>query len=337
MRTCLVTGGGGFLGMAIVKKLLAQGAAVKVLARRHHDDVEQLGAHCLMGDLADASVVDNACQECDTVFHTASKAGIWGPDSEYEKTNVLGSRNLLQACQRNRVKTLVYTSTPSVIYHPRAVIENIQEDIEYPTEFECAYARTKAQAEQELLKADGIAGVRITSLRPHLIYGPGDPHLIPRVIQRAKAGQLPQIGDGTNKVDLTYVDNAADAHLLAAEHIDTAGGQAYFISDGQPVVLWQWIGQLLQQLDIPPIKRRLPLGLTRALGACLEMVYHLLDIKTEPKMTRFTAQQLATSHYFNISKARQDLHYEPRVSGEEGLKRLVEWIKAGGLDTIAIS
>lgn len=333
MSTCLVTGGGGFLGLAIVKKLLARGDKVKVLSRRYHKCLDGLEAEFISADITDASAVRNACQGCGIVFHVASKAGIWGPDSEYEAVNIDGCRNVIEGCRSQKVPVLVYTSTPSVIYHPQAKIENIQEDIPYPTQFECAYARTKAAAEREVLAANGPE-LATVAIRPHLIYGPGDPNLIPRVLKRAKAGQLPQVGDGTNKVDITYIDNAAQAHLLAAEHIDEAAGKAYFISDGSPVVLWSWIAELLQMTGVQPIKRKLSLSATRAVGAVLEGVYKILRIKNEPKMTRFTAQQLATSHYFNISNAKRDLHYEPEVSGEEGLKRLAAWVNATGIDNL---
>ncbi len=333
MATCLVTGGGGFLGLAIVKKLRARGDRVKVLSRRYHQCLEGLNVEFIQADITAADAVTQACADCQVVFHVASKAGIWGPDSEYEAINIQGCRNVISGCRQQRVPVLVYTSTPSVIYHPNAKIENIQEDIPYPQQFECAYARTKATAEREVLAANS-PGLATVAIRPHLIYGPGDPNLIPRVLKRAKAGSLPQVGDGSNKVDITYVDNAAQAHLLAAEHIKEAAGKAYFISDGEPVVLWSWIGELLKLVGLPPLKRRLSLKATRTVGAILEAVYHLLRIKTEPKMTRFTAQQLATSHYFNIANARRDLHYAPEVSGEEGLQRLAQWVNEVGIDNL---
>lgn len=333
MKTCLVTGGGGFLGLAIVKKLRARGDIVRVLSRRRHPGLDGLGVEFIAADLADSKKVDKACQGCDIVFHVASKAGIWGPDSEYERVNCEGCHHVVQGCLQHHVRTLVYTSTPSVIYHPDAKIENIQEDVLYPNKFECAYARTKARAEQEVLCANG-SELATVALRPHLIYGPGDPNLIPRVLQRAKAGRLPIVGDGTNKVDITYVDNAAQAHLLAAEHIAECAGKAYFISDGKPVVLWNWIGELLKRVNLPPLKHRVSLGTARTVGAAMEGLYRLFRVKREPKMTRFTAQQLATSHYFNIANARRDLHYEPEVSGEEGLRRLVEWVNATGIDNL---
>jgi len=327
MSDCLVLGGGGFLGQALVRQLRERGDRVTVMARQRHAAVEALGARSLQGDLRDLEAVEAACQGRDVVFHVASKAGIWGAEADYQAINVEGTRNVLAACRRARVPRMVYTSTPSVIY-PTGSIEGVDESIPYPARFECAYARTKAAAEKLVLQAHGQEGLATVALRPHLIYGPGDPHLIPRVLQRAREGKLFRVGPGTNRVDLTYVDNAAQAHVLAADRAETAGGRAYFLSDGAPVVLWTWLAELLEQVGIPPVRRSLPYGLTRALGAIMEGLYALLGLPGEPKMTRFLASQLATSHWFDISAARRDLGYEPRVSGVEGTRRLVEWIRA---------
>ncbi|MBQ7530044.1 NAD-dependent epimerase/dehydratase family protein [bacterium] len=333
MSKALVVGGGGFLGQALVTKLVARGDQVRILARGNYSHLEALGVECLRGDITKKEDVLAATSGVDVVYHTASKAGIWGDFAEYERINVQGTRHILQACLENKVKVLVYTSTPSVIYHPKAKIENIQENVPYPDEFDCAYAQTKAQAEKEVLAAN-CANLATVAIRPHLIYGPGDTHLIPRVVERALKGQLFQVGDGTNKVDITYVDNAALAHINAFENIDECAGKAYFISDGEPVVLWDWINELLNKIEAPPIKFRIPFLLTWCLGAVLEFVYKLLKKKEEPKMTRFTAEQLATSHYFNIDNARRDLHYVPEVSGQEGLNKLVAWVKSQGNLTV---
>ncbi|MGM9999223.1 MAG: NAD-dependent epimerase/dehydratase family protein [Candidatus Bruticola sp.] len=333
MAKVLVVGGGGFLGKALVKRLIARGDSVRSLARGSYPEIESLGAEVMRGDIVSSETSLEAVAGCEAVYHTASKAGIWGDYAEYERINVYGTRSLLEACRRQGVAKFIYTSTPSVIYHPKAKIENIQEDTPYPEQFECAYAQTKAQAEREVLQANSQS-LQTVSLRPHLIYGPGDPHLVPRLVERAFAGQLFQVGDGTNKVDITYVDNAAQAHIDAFEHIDKCAGKAYFISDGQPVVLWDWVKELLEKVGAPPITRSIPYGLTWGLGATLEFVYKVLRKKEEPKMTRFTAAQLATSHYFNIANARRDLQYDPEVSGAEGMERLVAWIKEQGAGTL---
>lgn len=326
----LVTGGGGFLGRHIATKLLARGDQVRVLGRRQYPDLEQMGAETVQADLQDAAAVERACLGMDTVFHVAARAGYWGSWASYYGPNVVGTQNVLNGCRTACARKLIYTSTPSVVSAP-GNLEHADESTPYPDKYECPYPATKAQAERLVLDANGKDGLLTTSLRPHLIYGPGDPHLFPRIIDRARRGLLVQVGDGTNLVDITYVENAADAHLLAADRLgddSSVGGQAYFISQGTPVSLWPWINLLLERLGIPGVHRKISHGVARTVGAAMEMAYTVLPLRGEPRLTRFLADQLATSHYFDIAKARKDLGYEPRISTEEGLERTIKALQA---------
>ena len=174
-------------------------------------------------------------------------------------------------------------------------------------------------------KPVAVARLLTCSLRPHLIWGPRDPHLVPRLIERARRGRLRQIGDGTNLVDMVYVDNAAQAHLLAADALiegSPVGGRAYFISQGEPINCWQWINDILALAGLPPVRKKISLAAARRIGFVLESVYRALRIAREPLMTRFLATQLATSHYFDITAARRDFGYRPNVSTQEGMRRL---------------
>ena len=316
----LVTGGGGFLGRSIVRKLLARGDTVRVLGRRPYPDLAALGVEPVRGDLQDAAAVQLACLGMDTVFHVAARAGYWGSWDSYYGPNVIGTENVLSGCRKAGVRKLIYTSTPSVV-SARGNLEHVDERAPYGEKFVCPYPATKAQAEQLVLKANGTDGLLTISVRPHLIFGPGDPHLFPRIIERGQNDQLIQVGNGANKVDVVYVENAADAHLLAADRLGQApiDGQAYFISQGAPVVLWAWINTILERLGLPRIRRKMTYRTARTVGAVLEIAYTVLPLRGEPRMTRFLADQLATSHYFDISKARRELGYEPRISTEEGL------------------
>ncbi len=322
----LVTGGGGFLGRHIVAKLMARGDRVRVLGRRPYPDLQKMGVETVRADLQDATAVERACLGMDTVFHAAAHAGYWGSWRSFYGPNVVGTQNVLAGCRQAGVRKLIYTSTPSVVSAP-GNMEHVDERVPYPTHYECPYPATKAQAERLVLHANGTDALLTVSMRPHLIFGPGDPHLFPRIIERARRGQLVQVGDGTNKVDVVYVENAADAHLLAADRLresSPVNGQAYFISQGVPVVLWAWINLILERLGIPSVTRTMSYGMARIIGAALEMAYTVLPLRGEPRMTRFLADQLATSHYFDISKARKDLGYEPRISTEEGLARTLK-------------
>lgn len=326
----LVTGGGGFLGRYVVKKLLAKGYAVRVLGRSQQSDLKDTGVDVIQGDIRDAKIVRAAARGVDLIQHIAAKAGVWGTWDDYFQTNVVGTRNVLNACQELGIKRLVYTSTPSVIFNGQP-FRGVDESQPYGRNWLCHYAHSKMLAEQEVLSAndpDGT-GLRTIALRPHLIWGIGDNHLIPRVIERARLGKLRVVGDGKNKVDIVHVANAAEAQLRAqvALEREEGCGRAYFISQGEPVVLWEWINQLLERLGIPQVEKQISLSAAYRLGAVMEGAWKLLRLPNEPPMTRFVATELAKDHYFDISAARENLGYFPSVSTEQGLEELVAHLK----------
>jgi len=325
----LVTGGGGFLGRAIVEQLLARGDTVRSLARGDYPELRERGVECIRGDLRDAETVCKACAGVDVVFHTAAVAGIWGPWDHFYGINVLGTRHVIEGCRKHGVRQLVYTSSPSVTFDGSAQ-ENVDESVGFASRWLCHYAQTKAEGEQEVLAANSIR-LATCALRPHLIWGPGDAHLIPRVIERARLGQLRRVGDGSNLVDMIYVDNAARAHLQAADELLPGGpvcGKAYFLSQGEPVNCWQWINEILSLAGLPPVERSISVDAAWRIGAVLEFVYGTFKLGGEPRMTRFLAAQLGRSHYFNIRRARQDFGYEPAVSTAEGMRRLAEALQS---------
>jgi nucleoside-diphosphate-sugar epimerase len=319
----LVTGAGGFLGQYIVEQLLARGDDVRALVRRPNGILEGLGAETVQGDVRDATAVAQACEGADVVFHTAAIARIWGPWSWFYETNVLGTRNDIAACRQQGDGRLVITSSPSVTFNGRDQC-GVDESVPYPNRWLAHYPHSKALAEQEVLAAND-ASLATCALRPHLIWGPRDPHLIPRLLERARSGQLRQIGDGSNLIDTVYVENAAAAHLQAAAALapqSPVAGKAYFITQGEPVRCWTWINEILAIAGFPPVNRRIPLRLAYAVGALFEGLWTVRGATSEPRMTRFLALQLGTSHYFDIQRARNDFGYEPRISLAAGMQRL---------------
>ena len=326
----LVTGGGGFLGSAIVRRLTARGDGVVSFARGNYPELAKLGVAQHRGDLADAAAVAAAAQGCDIVFHVAAKAGIWGQYLEFHRANVLGTENVIAACHRCGIRRLVFTSSPSVVFDGTDMV-GIDESAPYPRRYKAHYPATKALAEKMVLQANGPDFATI-ALRPHLIWGPGDNNLVPRIIARAKAGMLRRVGPGTNRVDATYIDNAADAHLLAADQLapgSPVAGKAYFIAQGEPVPLWQLIDRILDAAGLPPVKKSISPRLAYAAGCVLELVYGALGRQDEPRMTRFLARELSTSHWFNLHAAHSELGYAPGVSLAEGLRRLREYLLPG--------
>jgi len=334
----LVTGGGGFLGKAIVKRLVDRGDTVRSISRRHYAELDALGVKQFSANLAETSSEQpadvlpriKAVEGCDVVFHVAAKAGVWGRRRDYWQTNVGGTSDLIATCVICRVPRLVYTSSPSVVFDNRDE-DGIDESAPYPSTFLAHYPETKSWGERVVKQWNGYAENGHTfstvALRPHLIWGPGDNHLIPRLLDRARRGKLRRVGDGNNIVDATYIDNAADAHILAADRLapdSPIAGKAYFISNGEPVNLWDFINRILDCAGLPPVTKSISARKAYAAGAAMEVLYKLLPLPGEPPMTRFVAKQLSTSHWFDLTAARRDLGYEPRVTVEEGLKRLRE-------------
>ncbi|MBI5435382.1 MAG: NAD-dependent epimerase/dehydratase family protein [Planctomycetes bacterium] len=324
----LVTGGGGFLGRAIVAELLARGAEVRVLGRKPQPDLEARGVRVIQADLTQKDAVRAGAKGVDVVFHCAALAGVWGPRREYERVNVDGTRVVVAAAQAERVRRFVHTSSPSVCFdgsgHVRA-----RNDLPYPKRYLAEYPRTKSIAERDVLYANARYGLTTVALRPHLIYGPGDPHLLPRLVARARAGKLVRVGDGTNEVTLSFIENAALAHVLAAETLEPGAphaGRAYFVGDEEPVKLWPWIGALLAELELPPVERRLPLGLARALGLGAEALWTALRRVDEPPLTRFLALQLGRSHSYDMAPALRDFGYRARVGPADAWARTIAWL-----------
>jgi nucleoside-diphosphate-sugar epimerase len=328
----LVTGGSGFLGTAIVGALLDRGIPVTSLARRPSAALERLGVAQEEVDLSDCGATLRALRGHDVVFHAAAKTGVWGARSEFARVNVEGTRNVIEACRAARVERLVYTSSPAVCFDGRDHLR-ASNDLAYPERFLCAYAATKAAVERRVLAANGVEGLATCALRPHLIVGPGDPHLVPRILARARAGKLARVGDGANLVSLTDVENAALAHLDAALALAPAAahaGKAYFIVQAEPVNLWAWIDELLARLEVPPVTRRISLRSAYLVGTACEVLWRLAGRASEPPMTRFLALQLARSHCYDLGPATRDFGYRERVSTPESMERLVRAFRRAG-------
>jgi 2-alkyl-3-oxoalkanoate reductase len=267
------------------------------------------------------------------VFHAAAMPGIGMQGRIYEQINHLGAVHVLDGCRAAGVPRLVYTSSPSVVFEGQdqaGVDESTPYDFEWMWANSAWYSLSKARAEQAVLAHNDDA-LRTCALRPHLIWGPRDAHLIPRLIDRARRGRLRRVGDGTNLVDICYVENAAAAHLAAADALaepnSPVAGKAHYISQGVPVNCWQWIDEVLALAGLPPVRKSISYPAARRLGAACEAVYRTLRLKSEPPMTRFLAAQLAKSHWYDISAARRDFGYEPRVSTAEGMRRLGAWLR----------
>lgn len=319
----LVTGGNGFVGRYIVERLLARGDRVRVVGRGDYPELAAMGAQCLRADLAapdSGAALAEAMRGVEVVFHVAAKAGVWGHFDDFYRSNVTGTQRVVRAAERAGVPKLVYTSSPSVVFGDEDVA-GIDEAAPYPERYLSHYNQTKALAERFVLARAELA---VTAIRPPLVWGPRDPHIFPRLFDRARRGLLAQVGDGTNIVDITYVENAAEAHLLAADRLSERSplrGRAYFIGQERPVNLWAFINEVVARAGYRPARRRVPLGRALRLAGLMEDAYRALGVSAEPPFTRLAVAQLARSRWFDLSAARRDLGYGPPITIEEGLRR----------------
>ncbi len=303
------------------------------VARGRYAELEKAGVEAVQADITESEVFDNLCQACDAVVHTAAKAGVWGPWSDYFRINSQATCELIKSAQKSGVKAFVYTSSPSVTFAGEHQ-SGVDEQVPYPQKWLCSYPQSKALAEQAVLNAAGMGAMATCALRPHLIWGLGDPHLFPRVIQRARQGRLRRVGSGQNLIDVVHVQSAARAHVQAVERLlqgdQALNGQALFLTDGEPVECWSWISRILETANVPIPAQSISYRAAYRIGALLEAAFWAARVRSEPPMTRFVAAQLALDHYFSIDRARHLLSYEPSVDRNAEFERCRPWLRQLG-------
>ncbi len=319
----LVTGAGGFIGGHLARRLRDDGHQVRTFQRGSYPQLQRDGFEVLQGDLGSEDLVTEAVSGCDAVFHVAALAAVSGPYRDFFQTNVAGTKHIIEACRVHGVEKLIYTSSPSVVFDGQDQ-EGIDEKVPYPRHHLAHYPETKAIAERAVLAASGHQLATI-ALRPHLVWGPGDRHLVPRIIERAKAGKLKLIRREGTRIDATYIDNAIDAHIAALESLSRGApcsGKCYFIANDEPVPVEQLIAGILQAAGLPAVQPTISPQVAYLAGTLLEWLHRIPGWQGEPALTRFTARQLSTSHWFNLAAAARDLNWKPAISTDEGLDRL---------------
>ena len=318
----LVTGGSGFLGSHIVNFLIKRGIAVRSMGRSLQPVLQVKGVECVQGDIALLSDVETAIKGVDIVFHTAGYAGMTMNRTDYFRTNYIGTKNIVNSCKKFGISKLIYTSSPAVVFNGQA-FEGSDESLPIQKHYHWDYARTKAKAEEYVLK-NNSPELKTVAIRPHLILGVGDRHLMPHIINRVRKRKLRIVGDGDNKVDITFVQNAAHAHLLALDNIDRAAGKAYFIGQERPVNLWDFINEICERLGYPKVTKKVSVYQAYHYGRFLETFYRVFFPLKTPPLTRALAVALGKSHYFSHERARQDLGYKPLFPIEIGLEDIVK-------------
>ena len=326
----LVTGGGGFMGMALIKRLIKEGHKVTSFSRREYPLHWALGISSIQADIRDYNAVEKACEDRDVVFHIAAKVGIWGEYDSYYSINVTGTRNVIEACRKQGVGRVVFTSSSSVVFDG-SDLDGIDETYPYPAKYHSHYSATKAMAEQLIIESNSVS-LKTISLRPHLVWGPYDAHLIPGILKRASSGKLRRIGDKEHFIDTTYIDNMVDALLLAAESLQTepeAAGRNFFITNGEPARVWDFVNSIIQIAGHEPVQKKIPEKVAMFAAGTSEFFHKTFRVKSEPFMTRFAIKEICTNHWFDISSARDILGYNPSVSYAEGFKNLKDYLKIG--------
>jgi len=336
-RSSLVTGGCGFLGRAVVDALAARGDVVTVLD--HRIEAWRSDVQFVRGDICDPRVVEDAIAGQDVVFHSASLVHTKHNRLETVRAvNIDGTRNVLRACQQHAVPRLVYVSSASVVYDGHD-IQNGDESLPYAPSFPAPYAETKRIAEEEVLKASGQHGVLTCAIRPHVVFGPGDTRLLPAILGRAREGKLKfRVGLGEKKLsDFTYVTNVVDAMLAADERLvpgSPVAGQAYFITNGEPMSFWDFVAQVLPPLGFQPPSLAIPRAIAYAAAAVREAFDTYVrggTLNAEEGLSRFAIRYICSHHYFSHARATRELGYVPRVRMAEGIQLAIADARAHGL------
>jgi nucleoside-diphosphate-sugar epimerase len=320
--TAFVTGASGFVGGALARSLVEDGWTVRALARSDAAarTVAELGAEAVGGDIGDAEAIAAGAAGCELAFHAAALPAEWGPREEFELANVAGTGNTLDGCRRAGVRRLVHVGTEAALLHGEPLVA-VDETAPLRPDSKALYSATKARAEQ-LVRAAADAEMETVVLRPRFVWGPGDRTVLPGLIEAVEAGRFAWIGGGGHLTSTTHIDNTVRGLRLAAER--GRSGEAYFVTDGEPVVFREFVTELLATAGVEAPSRTLPAPTARAVAVAGETLWRALPLPGRPPVTRTAVWLSSLETTIDISKAREELGYEPVRTIEDGLAEMRE-------------
>ncbi len=327
MSTAFVTGGSGFIGGRLIERLRADGHAVRALARSRAaaERISARGAEPVSGELSDVAAMRAGAEGCELAFHAAAQLGDWGSREDFERGNVEGTANALAACEAAGARRFVHVGTEAALLAGRPLLE-VDETAPLRPDSRALYSATKARAEQAVLRANRD-GFETVVVRPRLVWGRGDTTILPAIVQMVESGRFAWIGGGRHRTSTTHVANAVEGLVLGA----TRGrpGNAYFVTDGEPVSFREFVTELLATQGVQAPSRSIPAPLARAIAAIGETAFKSLPLRGRPPLTRLAFWLSAQECTIRIDKARSELSYAPVKSMAEGMSEL----RAGGAST----
>jgi nucleoside-diphosphate-sugar epimerase len=320
MAVAFVTGGSGFIGGRLIDRLRAEGHSVRALARsdRAAARVRSLGAEPVAGELADVEAIRAGTEGCELAFHAAAALDDWGKREDFERDNVQGTRNVLDACERSGVRRLVHVGTEAALLAGDPLVE-VDETAPLRPDSPVLYSSTKARAEQLVLDASRN-GLETVVVRPRFVWGRGDTTLLPSMVEMVRAGRFAWIAGGRHRTSITHVANAVEGLMLAASR--GTPGNAYFVTDGEPVVFREFVTALLATQGVEAPSRSIPAPVAGALALAGEAAWRVLPLPGRPPLTRFAYWVSSQECTIRIDKARTELGYQPVKPREQGLAEL---------------
>jgi nucleoside-diphosphate-sugar epimerase len=291
---------------------------VRALARseRAATRVRELGAEPVMGDLDDRDALRAGADGCELAFHAAAKVEDWGDPADFERLNVRGTQNVIDACRDAGVRRLVHVGTEAALMVGQPLI-NVDESAPLRPDSPALYPWSKAKAEQLVRDADGIETVVV---RPRFVWGRGDTTLLPTIVEMVRSGRFRWIGGGRQLSATTHIDNTVEGLWLAATK--APAGSVYFVTDGEPVVFREFLTALLATQGVTVPARSVPPRVAGLAAAASESLWRRLKRPGSPPLTRFAVWVSSQECTIDISRAERELGYRPVISREEGLAEL---------------